>query len=145
MEGAQCDGAAFGGSGGLGPGTASMSFADVLRGSAVDRGLDLGSEARGAAAGGEEEEGDSTQRAVPDEAARVGSSSTHQRRRLEEADAEAAASKKKKTRSVCPHQPDRAPGVGLCPRLSVRRRPARAPSPVVRRALMTWKTGVRSA
>ena len=49
MEGAQCDGAAFGGSGGLGPGTASMSFADVLRGSAVDRGLDLGSEARGAA------------------------------------------------------------------------------------------------
>jgi hypothetical protein len=30
MAGAQCDGAAFGGSGGLGPGTASMSFVDVL-------------------------------------------------------------------------------------------------------------------
>ena len=30
MEGAQCDGAAFGGSGGLGSGTASMSFVDVL-------------------------------------------------------------------------------------------------------------------
>jgi hypothetical protein len=30
MEGAQCDGAAFGGSDGLRPGTASMSFADVL-------------------------------------------------------------------------------------------------------------------
>ena len=30
MEGAQCDGAAFGGSDGLRPGTVSMSFADVL-------------------------------------------------------------------------------------------------------------------
>jgi len=30
MEDAQCDGAAFGGSGGLGTGTAIMSFADVL-------------------------------------------------------------------------------------------------------------------
>jgi hypothetical protein len=30
MAGAQCDGAAFGGSGGLGPGTANMSFVDVL-------------------------------------------------------------------------------------------------------------------